>query len=103
MSIRRRCTKWRASRARFCFALERAFGKAWIEQAEQAVEGRFITAVRGGGQQDQMPRFVVGKTLEQFKPLLPALVRPDAGVRLVDDDQRRARRAKLSRRRSALM
>ena len=54
MSIRRRCTKWRASRTRFCVALERAFGKAWIEQAEQPIEGRLVAAVRRRGQQDQV-------------------------------------------------
>ena len=35
-----------------------------------------------------------GKALEQLEPLLPTLMRPDAGVRLVDHDQGRARSRK---------
>ena len=35
-------------------AVERAFGKSAIEQAEQPIEGRLVAAVRRRGEQDQM-------------------------------------------------
>ena len=71
--------------------------KLLIEQAEQPIEGRLVAAVRRGGQQDQVALRVLGKTLEQLEPLLPALVRADAGMRFVDHDQRPGRSAQSCR------
>ena len=47
--------------------------------------------MRRRGEQDQLALGIGGKALEQLEPLLAALMRSDAGVRLVDHDQRRAR------------
>ena len=35
-------------------AFKGAFGKTWVEKAEQPVEGRLVAAVRRRSQQDQM-------------------------------------------------
>ena len=47
----------------------------FIEQAEKATESRLVAAVRGRGEQNQMLLAVRCKAPQQFKPLLPALVR----------------------------
>ncbi len=49
----------------------------------------FVATMRRRGQKDQVPRLVIGKQLEQFEPLLSALMRADAGMRFVHHDQRR--------------
>ena len=90
MSIRRRWTKWRASRARIASLSSAPSANSCIEQAQQPVECRLVAAVRRGGEQNEMALAILGKPLEQFEALLPALVRADAGVRFVDHDQSRA-------------
>jgi hypothetical protein len=63
------------------------------EQREQGTEGFRDTAVRGGGEQDQVPRLFARKVFQQFVALV--LVAVDAGggrraVGFVDDDEVRA-------------
>ena len=84
-------------------AVERAGGKFLIEQAQQPLECRLVTTVRRRSEEHQMPLAIVRKSFQQLETLLPALMRADAGMRLVDDDQSRAGPREASRRRSALM
>ena len=89
--MRRRCTKWRARRMRAASVVEpSAPAKSRIEQAEQPVERRLVAAVRRRGQQEQVALMVLGQALQQLEALLAALMRADAGVRLVDDRPTRA-------------
>ena len=64
-----------------------------LQQGQQVAELLLLAAVRGGGDQDQVPLGVLGQALDQLVPQHP---RPaagavgDAGVGLVDDQQVRA-------------
>ena len=64
-----------------------------LQQGQQVAELFLLAAVRGGGDQDQVPLGVLGQALDQLVPQHP---RPaagavgDAGVGLVDDQQVRA-------------
>ena len=42
--------------------------------------------MRRSGQKNEMALLILGEELEQFKPLLPALMRTDARVCLVDNN-----------------
>ncbi len=70
--------------------VERGLREGGVEKAQQSVEGVLVAAVRGRGEEDEVPLAVRGEPLQQLEALMPALMRPDAGMRLVDDDQRRA-------------
>ena len=67
--------------------------QARLEQAEEVAEAVLLAAVRGGGDQDQVPVLVRGEARDELVPQHP---RPaagavgHAGVRLVDDQQVRA-------------
>ena len=103
MSARRRCTKWRASRMRDALVFQRPARKFGIEKTEQAVERLLVAAVRRGRQQHQMALGVCRDRTQELEALLPAVMRADAGVRLIDHHKAGQARAKLSRRLSALM
>ena len=71
-------------------AVERAVRKSWSSRlssrsnaASSPLCGVAVSRIRWRSRS-------LGEPLEQLEPLLPALVRADAGMRLVDDDQRRA-------------
>src|SRR5262245_40250687 len=68
-------------------AVERAFSKFWIEQAEQPIECRLVAAMGRGRQQHQMALRIGREALEEFEALLTALVRADAGMRLIHHDE----------------
>ena len=65
-------------------------GEGGIEQAEQLPERLLLAAVRGSGDQDQVPLGFVGQPRDQLEALVaaaPRLARGDAGVGLVHDHQ----------------
>ena len=68
---------------------ERADGKRGIEKTQQPVERLLITAVRGGRQQHHVTGRVLGQGTQELEALLPAAMRANASMGLVDDDQRR--------------
>ena len=93
MSARRRWTKWRASRSRPCDRLEVHGVQVRVQQGEQVAEALVLAAVRGRGDQDQVPAGVRGQARDQLVPQHPgpaAGAVGHAGVRLVDDQQVRA-------------
>ena len=61
------------------------------EQAEEPVEGGVVAAVRGRGEQDEVPRRAAGQALEQLVALVPAPAGRGARMRLVDDHEVGAR------------
>ena len=61
------------------------------EQAEEPVEGVVVAAVRGRGEQDEVPRRAAGQALEQLVALVPAAAGRGARMRLVDDHEVGAR------------
>ncbi len=61
------------------------------EQAEEPVEGAVVAAVRGRGEQDEMPRWAAGQPPDQLVPLMPAPAGRSARMRLVDDHEVGAR------------
>jgi len=68
-------------------AFERGAREFVIEQVEQAVERGLVAAVRRRGQQEKVPLPILGQSLQQLEALLAALMRADAGMRLVDHDE----------------
>lgn len=62
----------------------------WGEQPGEFCESGGISAVRGGGDQQQVPLRVLGEAGQQSIPQLIAAAGADAGVRLVHDEQVRA-------------
>ena len=93
MSARRRCTKWRASRSRPCTDSRSTKARFGLEQGQQVAETLLLAAVRGGGDQDQVPGGVGGEAGDQLVAEHPgpaAGAVGHAGVRLVDDQQVRA-------------
>ena len=54
--------------------------------AEQPVESGLISTVWRSGQENEMALLILGKPFEQFKPLLPALMRTDARMCLIDNN-----------------
>ena len=67
--------------------------EVWLEQGQQVAELLVLAAMRGRGDQDQVPLAVLGQALDQLVPQHPrssAAAIGDAGVGLVDDQQVRA-------------
>ena len=68
-------------------------GQARVQQRQQVAEPFLLAAVRGGGDQDQVPGGVLGQAGDELVAEHPgpaAGAVGDAGVRLVDDQQVRA-------------
>ena len=68
----------------------RQVGELLVEQAEERAEGLFVAAVRRGGDQDQVPRLVLGDAPQQLEALLapaPDAAGQRAAVGLVHDDE----------------
>ena len=61
------------------------------EQPEEPVEGVVAAAVRGRGEQDEMPRCAAGQAPDQLVPLAPAPAGRGARMRLVGDHEVGAR------------
>ena len=72
--------------------------EARVEQREQRPEGVLLAAVRRRGDEDQVASLVCGELGEQLVAQLPAAVAAEReAVRLVDDHQLRAGRARSRR------
>lgn len=93
MSARRRCTKNSASSLRPATVSKLTVASWGSSSPSSRMEGLFLSAVRGGGDQEQMPGVVVGESAQQPVPLLRGAGRRpggrvrDAGVCLVGDHQ----------------